>query len=360
MIEQGRLLDANGAPVGGTVAITLTIYDAASGGNTLWSEPQMVTLDGGYFSIKLGESVSLPAKIWDGTERYLGVQVGSDPEMTPRQSLDSVPYAFVANDAVGDIHPTSVTVGGTVVIDANGNWVGKSSGLIGPTGPQGPAGAAGAAGAVGATGADGAVGPAGSAGPMGPAGPTGPAGAQGQIGPTGPAGAQGPTGADGLAGAMGPQGLVGPTGVPGPAGTNGATGPTGPTGPSGAMRMQSGTTPGPPASITGATYSQVGAVVIMPVVGTESVLINGTVTLGSTLAGGATNLSLGLCDFSSGTVISNGITGIRVVQNEIVPMSYSYVITTPTVGTHQYALCAATSSANWNAQANGVITAIAF
>jgi hypothetical protein len=77
LIEQGRLLDGNGAPVVGTVAITLTIYDAATGGSILWTEPQVVTLDDGYFSMKLGEAASLPATLWDGSERYLGVQVGS-------------------------------------------------------------------------------------------------------------------------------------------------------------------------------------------------------------------------------------------------------------------------------------------
>jgi hypothetical protein len=190
MIEQGRLLDANGAPAVGSVTITLTIYDAATGGNNLWSEPQMVTLDDGYFSMKLGESTALPSTIWDGSERYLGVQVGSDPEMVPRQSLDSVPYAFVANDAVGDIHPTSVTVGGKVVIDNSGNWVGPSAGLIGPQGPQGSQGPQGPAGPAGADGAQGLA---------GPAGPQGPIGADGPIGPTGPVGPQG---------AMGPPGIV--------------------------------------------------------------------------------------------------------------------------------------------------------
>lgn len=156
LTEQGRLLDNNGAPLAGTVAITFTVYDAATGGTALWTETQSVTLDGGYFSARLGETVAPPASAFSGAERYLGVTVGNDAEMTPRQTLDSVPYALVANNAIGDITPTTVTVAGTQVIDTMGNWVGPKSGLVGATGPQGAQGAQG---------------------PAGPAGPTGPAGA---------------------------------------------------------------------------------------------------------------------------------------------------------------------------------------
>jgi hypothetical protein len=201
MVEQGRILDTNGAPVSGSVSIQFTVHTqpASAGDTVLWTEMQTVTLDDGYFSARLGEATALDPKVFDGKELYLGVSVNADPEMTPRQTLDSVPYAFVTNDAVGDIHPTSVTVNGTVVIDGTGNWVGPNSGLIGPQGPQGVQGPAGPAGPAGADGAQ---------GPVGPPGLPGPAGMDGAIGPAGPAGPQGP---------QGPQGATGPTGPVGPA-----------------------------------------------------------------------------------------------------------------------------------------------
>jgi len=186
LTQQGRLTDGDGAPVSGTVAMTFTVYDSATAGAELWSEVQSVTLDDGYFSARLGEVTALDPGLFDGSVRYLGVTVGTDPEMTPRQSLVSVPYAFMANladNAVGDITPNSVTVDGTLVIDDGGNWVGPAAGLAGPTGPTGPAGDTGAAGPTG---------PAGSAGATGPAGPTGATGAVGPMGPTGPAGPTGP------------------------------------------------------------------------------------------------------------------------------------------------------------------------
>src|SRR5580700_3803919 len=231
LTEQGRLFDDTGNPLNATVSLTFSLYTTASGGTAVWTETQAaVTLDAGYFSVELGSVTPIPQSTWTGATLYVGVAVNSDPEMTPRQAAYAVPYALVTNDAVGDIHPTSVSVGGSVVINASGQWVGASSGLVGPTGPAGANGATGSTGAVGpqgpagAQGAAGPQGPAGAqgaAGAQGPAGPTGAMGAQGIAGPQGPEGLQGAPGADGATGAQGPQG---PQGLPGTAGTQGATG----------------------------------------------------------------------------------------------------------------------------------------
>lgn len=173
LTEQGRLLDTSGNPSTGSVSITFTIYDAATSGTSLWTETQNVTLDSGYFSVRLGETTAIPTTVFNGATRYLGVKVGTDAEMTPRQTLVSVPYALMANNAVGDITPTSVAINGTTVINSSGQWVGSTAGLQGPTGPAGPTGATGAQGPAGATGAQGPQGIQGPAGPTGPTGPTG-------------------------------------------------------------------------------------------------------------------------------------------------------------------------------------------
>lgn len=242
LTEQGRLFDVVGAPLNASVTLHFAVYAAASGGVALWQESQLVTLDEGYFSADLGEITPFPASLWDGSIRYVGITVGSDPEMSPRQVAQSVPYALRAGDAVGDLHPTTVSVNGNLVIDASGAWVGPSSGLIGPQGPQGavgsqgpagPTGAQGIAGQDGAQGPQGPVGPQGPMGPQGPAGPQGPVGAQGPQGPQGPVGLTGATGPTGPAGSNGINGANGATGATGPTGLTGATGPTGPQGPAG-------------------------------------------------------------------------------------------------------------------------------
>ncbi len=61
-----------------------------------------------------------------GGDRYLGVQVGTDPEMVPREQLSSVPYARVASEVSGDIHPSSFSIGGTLVVSSAGKWVGPA------------------------------------------------------------------------------------------------------------------------------------------------------------------------------------------------------------------------------------------
>jgi hypothetical protein len=81
---------------------------------------------------------------------------------------------------------------GVAIIDSAGNWVGPSTGLIGPTGPQGAQGPSGPQGATGATGAQGPSGPQGATGATGAQGPAGPQGATGATGAQGPSGPQGP------------------------------------------------------------------------------------------------------------------------------------------------------------------------
>lgn len=169
LMHQGRLFDASGTPVSGSVDIEFAIYPTLAGGSSVWSETHSVALDDGYFSVSLGDQQPLVEALSGGSKRYLGIKVGADAEMSPRTEIQSVPYALFAGDVTGDIHPTSVSVGAAgTVIDSMGNWVGPSANIVGPTGPEGPPGP------LGPTGPTGADGPAGVMGPVGPTGPQGP------------------------------------------------------------------------------------------------------------------------------------------------------------------------------------------
>ena len=90
---QGRVTDAAGTPLNGSQSVVFSIYAAASGGSALWSETQTVTVANGLFNVALGSVTALPADLFDGSARYLGVKVGADAEMTPRQAINSVGYA---------------------------------------------------------------------------------------------------------------------------------------------------------------------------------------------------------------------------------------------------------------------------
>jgi hypothetical protein len=113
LTHQGRLYDASGNAVTGIVEVEFNIYDAPDAGVPVWTEKLSVTFDEGYFSVQLGATKPFGA-LFDGSVRYFGIKVGADPEMAPRVAIRSVPYAMVAGNAIGDITPTSISIGGSM------------------------------------------------------------------------------------------------------------------------------------------------------------------------------------------------------------------------------------------------------
>jgi hypothetical protein len=77
-------------------SIAFRVFDADAGGTEVWTETQTVTVTGGLFSVYLGATTPFPTGAFDGTARYLEVQVDADPAMTPRLLFTSVAYAFRA------------------------------------------------------------------------------------------------------------------------------------------------------------------------------------------------------------------------------------------------------------------------
>lgn len=93
MNYQGYLTDAVGVPVSGTRAMVFSLYTVASGGAPLWSETQgSVPVTNGIYQTILGAVT--PLSLSFSQPYYLGIAIGSDPEMTPRQPLTSTPYAM--------------------------------------------------------------------------------------------------------------------------------------------------------------------------------------------------------------------------------------------------------------------------
>ena len=90
---QGYLTDGAGTPVNGARSMVFKLYTVPSAGAPLWSETQpAVTVTNGIYQTILG-SVNALNLTFDQTY-YLGVAVGGDPEMVPRQQLTSAPYAL--------------------------------------------------------------------------------------------------------------------------------------------------------------------------------------------------------------------------------------------------------------------------
>ena len=87
---QGRLTDAGGSPLNGTYSLTFRLYDVFTGGTALCADTRSVTVENGLFSKYMAAS-SCPI---DGRQLYFSVEVEDDGEMTPRQYVDNVPYAW--------------------------------------------------------------------------------------------------------------------------------------------------------------------------------------------------------------------------------------------------------------------------
>ena len=88
---QGRLTDNHGNPINGTRQVVYTLYDAATGGNVLCTDTDNVTAVNGLFN---GQMDYCSAGDLNGQQVWLGIKVGGDAEMTPRQKIYAVPYAW--------------------------------------------------------------------------------------------------------------------------------------------------------------------------------------------------------------------------------------------------------------------------
>jgi hypothetical protein len=95
---QGRLADDLGNPINGIMNITFSLYEAETAGIALWSETQAVNIENGLFSLKLGSLSPLSADDFSDSERWIGIVVDADSEMSPRTKIASVPYAFTDDD----------------------------------------------------------------------------------------------------------------------------------------------------------------------------------------------------------------------------------------------------------------------
>lgn len=97
---QGRATDNSGLPLTGTYSLTFRIYDSAASGNLIWSETQnAVNVSGGLFTVLLGSVTPLGEGVFTSPDRFLTVQIGADPELSPRQRIVAVAYALTAVEA---------------------------------------------------------------------------------------------------------------------------------------------------------------------------------------------------------------------------------------------------------------------
>jgi len=114
---QGRLTNDSGEVLDTTVSIVFTIYDDSVSGNVWWTENNpSVTTVGGLFNVLLGSINPVPDSTFDGPNRWLGITVGTDSEISPRSRLISVPYSYLA--AKADTASFAINIG-----EEYANWI---------------------------------------------------------------------------------------------------------------------------------------------------------------------------------------------------------------------------------------------
>jgi hypothetical protein len=111
---QGKLMDASGNPLTGTYTVTFSLYNASTGGTALSTDSHAVQVSQGLFTTTLNFNTN----DINGQALWLGIAVNTDPEMTPRQSFQPVPYALMAQ---GVNAVTSGTGGNPVSLTTTGS-----------------------------------------------------------------------------------------------------------------------------------------------------------------------------------------------------------------------------------------------
>lgn len=95
---QGTLLDARGAAVAdGEHAVQFRLYDAAEGGNLIWTEDAVIESGGGIYSHYLGSSNPLDDSYFEQS-LFVTLEIGSYE--LPRAELNYAPYTFTSNTAI--------------------------------------------------------------------------------------------------------------------------------------------------------------------------------------------------------------------------------------------------------------------
>jgi hypothetical protein len=115
---QGVLRTISGDLQSMPVGLVVSLYAAQTDKTPFYSQSfTTVQVENGFFSVELsGMNLS-----FNTADAWVGIQVAGDATEMPRQHLTAVPYSFVAQNAVGDITPHSVSVNGMTTLDGAGN-----------------------------------------------------------------------------------------------------------------------------------------------------------------------------------------------------------------------------------------------
>ncbi len=125
---QGKLSDSGNNPITTATPLRFAIYNnnSSSGSALLWQEVQTVNPDtNGMFKTQIGQENPISSSIFtDNPALYLGMTIGRDNELQPRQELATVSYSNDAQQLQGLLPITTNSAGTSNVIlalDSAGN-----------------------------------------------------------------------------------------------------------------------------------------------------------------------------------------------------------------------------------------------
>ena len=130
---QGRLTDTSGTPINQPAHFRFAIYNdsTASGSAKLYEEAKWIRPDqDGIFNTLIGDTTTIDPTIFkENTELWLGVTVNTNEEMTDRQPIATVAYAFNSQYLQGyGVGSTGANINEIPVIDSQGKLIIAASG----------------------------------------------------------------------------------------------------------------------------------------------------------------------------------------------------------------------------------------
>lgn len=112
---QGTLALGSTAVPDGNYNVTVRLYTVSSGGSAVWTEAQLVSTRNGVFNAILGKIVALPASF--ETPYWMSLQVGTDPELSPRLEMTGVSYSMQSAVSDSTVKLTNNSVTGAKIVN---------------------------------------------------------------------------------------------------------------------------------------------------------------------------------------------------------------------------------------------------
>jgi hypothetical protein len=104
LINYQATIEGPEGPVNGLFTITFRIYPDSTGTDVLWEEVHADTpIENGLVYAILGTGTYMPVSLFDGGERWMGITIDDDPEISPRMRITATPWSLrsgVADSAV--------------------------------------------------------------------------------------------------------------------------------------------------------------------------------------------------------------------------------------------------------------------